>query len=29
LQLLRIADALGRYAVVIAERTDVYPEQQA
>ncbi|WP_175874285.1 TetR/AcrR family transcriptional regulator [Burkholderia sp. BCC0397] len=25
----RIADAVGRYAVVIAERTDVRPEQQA
>ena len=25
----RIADAVGRYAVVIAERTDVQPEQQA
>ncbi|RQS47778.1 MULTISPECIES: TetR/AcrR family transcriptional regulator [unclassified Burkholderia] len=25
----RIADAVGRYAVVIAERTDVKPEQQA
>ncbi|WP_281426097.1 hypothetical protein [Burkholderia catarinensis] len=25
----RIADAVGRYAVVIAERTDVQPEPQA
>ncbi|KWF28659.1 TetR family transcriptional regulator [Burkholderia diffusa] len=25
----RIADAVGRYAVVIAERTDIRPEQQA
>ncbi|MCA8154636.1 TetR/AcrR family transcriptional regulator [Burkholderia contaminans] len=25
----RIADAVGRYAVVVAERTDVKPEQQA
>ncbi|WP_241021160.1 hypothetical protein [Burkholderia sp. Ac-20344] len=25
----RIADAVGRYAVVIAERSDVRPEQQA